>query len=777
MIRHSLVLGVTVVLLTALAASETTLASASTDVSASSEDLFIAPTGSNSNPCTEARPCLTMGHAYEKAASGQTVRLLSGSYPDQHIEGGNAKTSGPRVVFAPASGASVQVAGTIYVLGSYLTIKNLTVQDVTIGNYDQQPGAPNPTHVTLLNLTGRNFQIDSATDVTVEGGSWGPASACGGPYGGGNNSIRQPVAGVPPENILINGTVIHDVQSYNLSECHIEGLAIFAGNHVTVSHSGFYGDSVYDIFMQANSGGSPDNITIKGNWLAAAIDNSGANGKPVGSANGVAIGDSGIDENITIKGNRLNDVLQMDDNGVNPTYTNVKVIDDVGKMPYSGYDCAGLSGIEWSENVWQNDRCGPTDADLEGAAMPYANASNDYELNYTLTGEYENWPEESGSSGAGLYLSPSGSDSGSCTQSAPCKTLAHAYSVAQPGETVQLAEGTYTDTSLPLTSGKTAAEPVVFEPENGATVKFSKMLTVEAHGVELKGLSFSKELYFGANAEGDTSRDNALHNFEIISSGTKAPKNISIVGGTAGPVADGSDNENNLIATNGPETTAVPTKITIEGVLIHEYTKVGEAHVDCLQIWGANELLIQDNTFKRCSVFDIFLQALPNGDAGTPKNVTIQNNYLEKTIEGYFSIFLPHHNEGNPEHYENIDIRNNSATQTIAADPRATYTNVQFDGNIAPSLLFWNEATEVDQGVPTGAETEYNVWYAKGAKKYGTHDQLAAAGFINEATLNLNLTEGAAAIKHGDPNNYPTTDINDNTRPNPPDAGAAQYAG
>jgi len=342
---------------------------------------------------------------------------------------------------------------------------------------------------------------------------------------------------------------------------------------------------------------------------------------------------------------------------------------------------------------------------------------------------------------------------------------------------VVLAAGTYTDTSLPLTSGKSATSPVVFEPASGAAVKFSKELRVEAHGAELKGFKLERPLYFGENAEGDTSRSNALHNFEIISNGSKAPKSIAIIGGTAGPVADSSDNENNLIATNGPETTAVPTKITIEGVLIHEYTKVGEAHVDCLQIWGGNELLIQGNTFKRCAVFDIFLQSLPNGKAGTPKNVTIQNNYLEKTIEGYFSIFLPHHNEGNSEHYENVDIRNNSATQAIVADPRATFTNVKFDGNIAPSLLFWNEATEVDQGVPSGAEAEYNVWYGSGAKKYGTHDQLAAAGFVDEATLDLELTAGAAAIKHGDPSNYPAIDINGHTRPNPPDAGAAQYTG
>jgi len=740
-----------------------------------SESLFIAPGGSDSNPCSEALPCQTLNHAYHLAAAGQTVRMLAGSYAGESIAGDSSKTSGADVVFAPASGASVKVTGTLYVLGSHVTIEGIAVQDVTIGNYDQEPGAPNPTDVTLFDLTGRNFEIDSATHITVEGGSWGPASACGGPYGGSNNSIRQPIANVPPEDILIDDTVIHDVQSYDLVGCHIEGLAIFAGNHVTVSSSKFYGNSVYDVFMQANSGGSPDNVTLKGNWMAKAVGTDG-------NGNGVAIGDSEIIENLTLEENHLNDILQMDDNGVNPVFKNVKVIDNFGMMPYSGYNCGGLSGIEWSKNVWQNDKCGSSDVTLGGGAMPYLKASNDSSLDYTLTGAYANWPEEqSGGGGTGgggvLYLSPVGSDSASCAQGAPCRTLAHAYAVAQGGETVRLAAGTYADGSLPLTSGKTSVTPVVFEPVAGASVKFSKLLNVQARGVELKGFTFERELYFGENAESDVARNNALHNFEIVANGTKAPRNISIIGGTAGPVADSSDNENNLIATNGPETTAVPTKITVEGVLIHEYTRVGSAHVDCLQVWAGNELVIRGNTFKKCAVFDIFLQSLPNGSAGTPKNVTIENNILEKTIEGFYSIFLPRHNEGNQEHFENIDIRNNSATQTITADPRATYTNVKFNGNIAPSLVFWNEATEVNQAKPTGVEADYNLWYGTGAKQIGTHDQTTTAGFVNEATLDLHLLENSPAIKHGDPNDYPTTDIQGNTRPNPPDAGATQYVG
>jgi hypothetical protein len=744
-----------------------------------SEGLFISPTGKDSSACTEAAPCLTMGHTYEKAAAGESVQMLSGEYPGQTIEG-DGRAGPANVVFEPAAGAKVKVTGTIYVFASHVTIEGITTQDVTVGNYDQTPGRPNPTDVSLLDLTGRNFELDSAREVTVEGGSWGPSSACGGPYGGNNNSIRQTIPSVAPENILINATVIHDVQSYNLIECHIEGLAIFAGNHVTVSNSKFYGNSVYDIFMQANSGGSPNNVTLSGNWLAVAEDNSGANGRSVGSSNGVAIGDSGIDENLTLEGNHLNDILQMDDNGTKPTFRNVKVIDNFGIMPFENYACGSLAGIEWSKNVWQNDKCGSTDVDLPtGAAMPYVKASNDSSLNYTLTGAYANWPEEeAGSGGSGssgvLFVSGSGSDSGSCSEVAPCRSLGRAYVVAQAGEVVRVAAGLYADTSLPLTSGKGSGAAVVFEPVAGASVRFSKKVDVEAHDVELKGFTFEHELYFGENAEGVVARGNTLHNFEIIANGAKAPKGISIIGGSAGPVADGSDNENNLIATNGPETTAVPTKILIEGVLIHEYTKVGSAHVDCLQVWAGNELTVRGNTFKRCAVFDIFLQSLPNGDAGTPRNVTIENNVLEKTIEGFYSVFLPRHNEGNQEHFENVVIRNNSATQAISADPRATYTNVKIDGNIAPQIVFWNEETEVNQAAPAGVSMDYNVLYGSGAKKIGAHDQTAPAGFVSESTMNLHLTETSAAIAHGDPADFPTTDIEGNTRPNPPDAGAYQ---
>jgi hypothetical protein len=361
------------------------------------EELFISPSGSDSNACAKAKPCQTMNRAYELAKAGETVRLLAGSYTEQRLEGDSAKTSSSHVVFAPASGASVTFTGAIVTVASHITIEDMTVLDVTIGNVEADEKKPNPTDITLLNLTGRNFEIASATHITVEGGSWGPATACSeaytGKYEGDNNAIRQPIEDQAPEDIVINETVIHNVQSDDFNECHIEGLAIFAGNHVIVSNSKFYENSVYDIFMQANSGGNPDNVTLEGNWFAAAVDTTGQNGEPVGHGDGIAVGNE-LSENVTLEDNHFNDILNMEDAGEESTFHNVRVVGNVGILPYENYPCGSLSGIEWSKNIWQNDKCASSDVDLEGAALPYVNTANDSTLDYELTGKYAGWPEE-----------------------------------------------------------------------------------------------------------------------------------------------------------------------------------------------------------------------------------------------------------------------------------------------------------------------------------------------------------------------------------------------
>lgn len=338
--------------------------------------LYLAPSGSDARACTAQEPCASFDRAYRAARPGDSVMLAGGTYPGQTIDGDAAKTSSGDVIFRPVAGAHVRVGGPIYVYGSHLTMRGMRVSDVTVGNYDQTPGRPNPTDVRFQGIVGRNFEIDSAKDVTISGGAWGPASACGGRYGGGNNSIRD-VTGVVPENITIDHVTIHDVQSYDLVGCHIEGLAIFAGHNVTVESSKFYGDSVYDVFVQANSG-PISGLTFRGNWMAMPV---GVDGRQ----NGTVIGFSGIHANVLVEGNRFNYIISLDDDGLKPVYDNFRLVANVGMLPYLG--CA-LRGILFTRNIWQKGACSRSDINLHGAPLPYRKRLNTAALDYTLTPRY-----------------------------------------------------------------------------------------------------------------------------------------------------------------------------------------------------------------------------------------------------------------------------------------------------------------------------------------------------------------------------------------------------
>ncbi len=334
--------------------------------------LLVAPQGHDSGSCGSATsPCASLGGAYRAAEPGDTVEVRSGTYGQQTIEG--AKSSGRQIIFRPAPGARVRFTATIYVFASHLTLEHLSVQDVTVGNYDQTEGRPNPTGVRLLDLSGRNFQIDSATDVTVKGGSWGPASACGGPFGGTNNSIRD-ITGVVPARILIDSVRIRDIQSYDLIRCHIEGLAIFAGRDIVVSRSHFYGNSIYDVFVQANSG-PITNLTFRDNWMAMPVGLDGVE-------NGTVIGFSGVSSNVSVIDNRFNYIVSLDDDGLNPVFRNFVLRGNVGVLPYAG---CSLRGIDWQANLWRNGACSKTDVSLRGRPLPYRNRSNGAALDYRLT--------------------------------------------------------------------------------------------------------------------------------------------------------------------------------------------------------------------------------------------------------------------------------------------------------------------------------------------------------------------------------------------------------
>ena len=340
-------------------------------------DLFLAANGSDSAACSASAPCKSLDRAYQLAAPGDIVELAAGSYGSQTIQRDAGFTSSDDVVFRPAAGADVTL-GTVTVYGSHVTLQGMRATDLNARVTDPYRFAV--SDITFRDMDARNFMVMSASNVNVIGGDYGPASACGGAYGGSNNSIRRfAESGAPnPQNILIDGVRIHDITSENFTQCHIEGLAIFAGEGVTVRNSRFWGNSVYDIFLQSNSG-PVSKVLIENNWFAASV---GQGGTGSGASTLAFSGGSGDFADSTVRHNSFNGYVSFDDNGANPAYSNFKVVGNIGQPTYGS---CSLRGVIYRYNLWKGMACGTGDVNLSGA-FPYVNTVNGAGMNYHLSG-------------------------------------------------------------------------------------------------------------------------------------------------------------------------------------------------------------------------------------------------------------------------------------------------------------------------------------------------------------------------------------------------------
>jgi hypothetical protein len=228
--------------------------------------------------------------------------------------------------------------------------------------------------------------------------------------------------------------------------------------------------------------------------------------------------------------------------------------------------------------------------------------------------------------------------------------------------------------------------------------------------------------------------------------------NISIVGGSVGPVVDAHPQ-----FASWPLNTHI-SNILVDGVRFHDISRSSDAvHTECLQIGGGVGITVRRSVFERCAVLDLSFTEY-NG-SGPPTDVLVENNvFAPSTSGGYNSLHL----NSNASDFRNMEIRYNSATQPFALWGLPKVTNVRVVANVAPYEAW---------ACASGIVYVRNIW--DGAR-CGTTDRNAPSGFVDAAGLDLRLVAGAAAIDAGDPTDFPATDIDGRARPlgGAPDAGA-----
>ena len=392
---------------------------------------------------------------------------------------------------------------------------------------------------------------------------------------------------------------------------------------------------------------------------------------------------------------------------------------------------------------------------------------------------------------AAVFVAPTGNDANLCTQAAPCKSLDRAYAVAQPGQTVDVAGGSYPGQSIKWRPGRDQAAQVVFRPTGKVTIEGD--LRVYASGVHIAGQatgsitswrsrSYSIVVTRDMAVLGDSAAQHphnvTLEGIDGGSLGTYTSENVVVRDIDAGPVVLSACNRpESKIGPNVDAELFTPRNITWERVVVHGMDRDASAaqagcHYGGLFIVSVSGLTIRESVFSENIVYNIQVQNY----VGTPaSNVTIQNSWFgcpvlavyesaSKICNGQASIQF-----NASSTFSDWLIRYNSFSGSDAIHAgggRASFSNARFVGNAGkrPGNDICGRA---------GVTYSRNAWIGATC---GATDTSITNPFVSvePGQEDLRLVAGSGAIDAGDPSNTPSSDIDGQGRPqgSAPDAGA-----
>jgi hypothetical protein len=394
-----------------------------TTATTSSCTIRVAPDGSDANPCTRAAPCASFDRAYRLAAPGQTILIGRGTYPAQTIRVDPSKVDAPAdVVFRPAPGATVDVAGNLVMYGSHAVFAGSPKHDDFKLRKLVNEGTAGPTtsnHVTFENLDGESFGIGPNRDITIRGGDWGPSVACfprgsatdpaswcpaDGPYAltgnDGNEGNFENVIGPDgdiasqwPERIVLDGLTIHDQNSLDLDRLHTGGLFLISGGPITIRNTKFSRNAVYQIQVQNFTDreccgmdyGPVHDATLENNWFAPPV-------RGLNDPGGASVNDDQPEVQLDPRGGACwrNWLVRFNSfhNGLgvnfdaDACFDNFRIVGNLGGLP--AWQCVNAPGLTWEYNAWWGGTCGAA-TDVAIPTLPFRDTTVGHE-DYHLTG-------------------------------------------------------------------------------------------------------------------------------------------------------------------------------------------------------------------------------------------------------------------------------------------------------------------------------------------------------------------------------------------------------
>jgi hypothetical protein len=273
----------------------------------------VAPTGSDTNPCTAAAPCKSFDRAYNVAASGKVVQVGAGSYPIQYVPSGSKA-----VTFRGVAGNKIMQLDN--------SSDNVTFDGLDIDAKGTSTGnsAVFENH-DAANVTFKNSKIGNVTD-------------------------RQ-TAMVSGTNVTFDNMLFHDAM-FRTDGVHMECFYAIGVPGLTIRNSTFHNCAIMDLFFAYGSWwpGPPPaygNVTLENNLFEHVVNGDGSwNYYPL------YIGQTGdnVLRNWTVRYNTFEQGASVTTS--HDTAVNSRWVGNIGN-----WDC--ISGMVYRYNV--GEKCGATD--------------------------------------------------------------------------------------------------------------------------------------------------------------------------------------------------------------------------------------------------------------------------------------------------------------------------------------------------------------------------------------------------------------------------------
>ena len=328
---------------------------------------FVAPSGKDTHPCTKAKPCASFDRAYRLAQPGDHVEIAAGRYPSQRIYPDETKQSPRDVVFRPAAGAQVTVKRYLSPWASHVTVRDM-VAEADLFIVGERMTGVRQRDVTAIGITAAGLQIDGASEVRIEGGSFGGTPERPTTW---NSGIRRSTKTMPSD-ITIEGASFHDVRcARDEPNCHIECLIVGAVDGLTIRNSVFYGCAVMDIFFE-DFNGPISNLVIENNFMADATEPTGGpgTGRPT-----ILFKGAGTITNSLVRFNSLNGPVIYEEGG---NFVDARVMGNV--IAPNGGSCNET--VLHMYNVFAPGGCGPGDQTVPSVDALWVSPTSDATLDY-----------------------------------------------------------------------------------------------------------------------------------------------------------------------------------------------------------------------------------------------------------------------------------------------------------------------------------------------------------------------------------------------------------